>query len=163
MHKKKSIYITIVFLFILAVFCVTVSYLIINVKFSGAATIHKNYSGIVFNNTYMEYDSNCSIKMNDEEKFIHINIPNLNEIQSNNSFLVDITNIGNIDKQVYTSITNYSSNVDEDNILIDLILDNGSIIKGGETKRVRINVKYLNEKKSNEIPKLSFNVNFNFE
>lgn len=163
MHKKKSVYITIVFLFILAVFCVTASYLIINKRFGGNVTIHKNYSDIIFNNSFMEYDSSSSIKINNEEKFIHINIPNLNEIQKDSSFLVDMTNIGNIDKQIYTNITNFSSNVDENSIIIDTSLDNGSIIKSGETKRIRIKVNYKNDNRIKEIAKLSFNINFSFE
>lgn len=162
MQKHKIVYIITILLFIIAVFCMTFTYLIINKQMHGKVNINEKYFDIVFNNTYISYNSSASLKINNEEKTLHINIPNLNEIQSDNSFIVDITNIGNIDKEIYTDVTNFYTNVSENDVLVDILLDNGNIIKGGETKRIRINVSYNNIKNITN-PSLSFNVNLDFE
>ena len=141
--KNKLMYIIFVVILILFVSIITISYLLINYKEQGTFEYDKVYKEILLTNTIIDYDTTTSVKLNNEENNIHIDIPDLNEYKTLKTFSIDMENIGNT--SVYISDIYYSNNVSNINteyIKIDSSLKKGDIIKGNEIKRIYIDIKY---------------------
>ena len=138
------------------------SYLYIHYKEQGTGNFIKKYSDIVFNNVSFDYENDLMIKVDNINDSIHIQIPELNnkkEIEIN----IDALNIGNNDmiSDNYT-ITNVMSNVDNSYVSVTSTLNKDDVIKGGDSKKVVIRVKYNGNIKG-EIPYYSFNLNYSFK
>jgi len=161
--KNKLMYIIFVVILILFVSIITISYLLINYKEQGTFEYDKVYNEILLTNTIIDYDTTTSVKLNNEENNIHIDIPDLNEYKTLKTFSIDMENIGNT--SVYISDIYYSNNVSNINteyIKIDSSLKKGDIIKGNEIKRIYIDIKY-NGNYKDIIPFYNFNINYSFE
>ena len=156
-------YIIFVVILILFVSIITISFLLINYKEQGTFEYNKVYNEILLTNTIIDYDTTASIKLNNEENNIHIDIPDLNEYNSLKTLSIDMENIGNT--SVYITDIYYSnvvSNVNTDYVKINSSLKKGDIIKGNEIKRVYIDISYGGKYKD-IIPYYNFNINYSFE
>ena len=150
-------YIAIIILFIVLVFSITITHLYINYSETGTIDTVKKYYDVMFVNTLMEYETEMSVKANSENDSIHIEIPNLLERKEFDIY-VDATNIGNIDTIVDNySISNIVSNVDSSNVSISSSLIKDELLKGSESKRIIIKVKYNGKDKVAQ-PYINFNI-----
>jgi plasmid rolling circle replication initiator protein Rep len=154
--KKSLKYILLVLLIILLVASITISTLIIKYETKGDFSLVKQYKEIHFNNIIMDKD--ISIKINEEDTSIHIEIPEFNnEVE----FSIDISNIGNQDTILKNfSYTNIVTNLDQNNLLIIPSLKEGDVIKGGEKRRLNVVIKYNGKVPSESY--LNFNINYLF-
>jgi len=91
--KNKLMYIIFVVILILFVSIITISYLLINYKEQGTFEYDKVYNEILLTNTIIDYDTTTSVKLNNEENNIHIDIPDLNEYKTLKTFTIDMENI----------------------------------------------------------------------
>lgn len=160
--KNGHKYVALIIVFIILVISITVTYLYIHYKEQGTGNFIKKYSDIVFNNVSFDYENDLMIKVDNKNDSIHIQIPELNNkkaIEIN----IDALNIGNNDmiSDNYT-ITNVMSNVDNSYVSISSTLDKDDVIKGGDSKKVVIRVKYNGNIKG-EIPYYNFNLNYSFK
>jgi hypothetical protein len=116
----------------------------------------------MFTNTSIDFDSKMEIKIDDAKDKISINIPDLNEFKESNSFSVDVRNIGNIDAYVENvNLTNIKTNTNTEDINIDMTLRKEDIIKGSESKKLILTITYKG-KNTEEIPQISFDINYKF-
>ena len=159
--KKSLKYIILVILVITLVVLITFSYLKLHYSEKGTIKITKNYYDIVFNNTMMEYDG-IKVKINNEEDSIHIEVPNI-EKNKDISFSLDVKNIGSKDAFIDNfEYSNIDSSVDTEKIEIATSLEKGSVIKGGESKKLYVNIKYNGNEKGENLY-YNFNVNYIFD
>lgn len=162
MSKNNFIYAICAVLFIVLVTSVTITYLIINEKDRGISDIDKKYYDVIFSNVSIDYDSNISVKINNEKDYIHIVIPDLNEFKKTNSFAIDVKNIGNINAYVEKMyLSNIVSNIDPSKVNVEVSLVKDDVIKGGESKKLIINITYIGSNKE-ENPNYEFNINYAF-
>jgi len=156
--KKSNKYILLIVVFIILIVSITITYLSIHYKEQGTGRIIKKYYDIVFVNATIKDNNDVSIKLDSENDNIHVEIPSLsNEV----TFSIDAKNIGNEPVNIENySITNRSSNENINDIEVDLSINQGEMIKGGETKRINVTVKYNGE--SEEIVNYNFNINYVF-
>ena len=150
-------YTILILLFIVLVASITLSKLILNYEEKGTFELHRTYSDVLFSNITFDKED-VSIKVDNTNKSIHIEIPNLKEVE----FEVDIKNIGN--KEVIIKNFSYSnivSNADAKDIEITSSLKEGDKISGAGTKKLNVKVKYKG--KSKEQIQYNFNINYVFE
>ena len=162
MGKNRYITFMLFLLIVVLVFSVSITYIVIEKDETGAGTIKTKYYDIMFTNTSIDFDSKMEIKIDDAKDKISINIPDLNEFKESNSFSIDVKNIGNIDAYVENvSLTNIKTNIETENINIDMSLTKEDIIKGSESKKLILTITYKG-KNTEEIPQISFDINYKF-
>ena len=159
-HEHK--YIALIILFVILVFSICFTYVFIHYKEKGSIEVIKNYYEVNISNAKIDYESSMSIKINNEENYIHVDIPDLKE-KDVIEFSYDISNIGNVDliTEGYV-ITNLFSNVDTSNIDIKASLVKDEVLRGSDSKKIIVKVKYSG-KNDKEIPHCSFNINYSFK
>ena len=162
MGKNGYITFMLFLLIVVLVFSVSITYIVIEKDETGAGTIKTKYYDIMFTNTSIDFDSKMEIKIDDAKDKISINIPDLNEFKESNSFSVDVRNIGNIDAYVENvNLTNIKTNTNTEDINIDMTLRKEDIIKGSESKKLILTITYKG-KNTEEIPQISFDINYKF-
>ena len=162
MGKNRYITFMLFLLIVVLVFSVSITYIVIEKDETGAGTIKTKYYDIMFTNASIDFDSKMEIKIDDAKDKISINIPDLNEFKESNSFSIDVKNIGNIDAYVENvSLTNIKTNIETENINIDMSLTKEDIIKGSESKKLILTITYKG-KNTEEIPQISFDINYKF-
>lgn len=155
---KKSInYIIFIILLIVLVISMTLSVLFLKYKDQGKFNLSRKKFDIVFTNAIVN-DENVKFKINNEKKYIHIDISKLpKEIQLS----VDIKNIANIDALVKNfSYSNIDTNAQDGEVEVTTSINNGEIIKKGEAKKLNIVIK---NNTNNEDLFYNFNINYLFE
>lgn len=162
MGKNGYITFMLFLLIVVLVFSISITYIVIEKDETGAGTIKTKYYDIMFTNTSIDFDSKMEIKIDDAKDKISINIPDLNEFKESNSFSVDVRNIGNIDAYVENvNLTNIRTNTNTEDINIDMTLRKEDIIKGSESKKLILTITYKG-KNTEEIPQISFDINYKF-
>lgn len=142
--KEKTKYIIVIFAFILLICVVTITHLFIYYEKDGIVSVNKKYSDIVYSNLNIDYDTTMSVKINENQDVIKVSIPNLNEFKNGESFSLDVKNIGNIDVSITeANIMNIDTNVDKSKVKVDVSLLESNIIKGSESKKLNVNITYL--------------------
>ena len=156
--KQTTKYILLVLIFIAIVVGITFSFLFIRYDEKGSVEVVKKYYDVMFINTMIEDNKKTSIKLNNNDDSIHISIPNLNE-EKLTTFSVDAINIGNIDTYVDNySISNVDTNANINDVQIEVSLNKDELIKGGESKKINVKVKY----NGNSEEKIYYNFNINY-
>ena len=162
MGKNRYITFMLFLLIVVLVFSVSITYIVIEKDETGAGTIKTKYYDIMFTNASIDFDSKLEIKIDDAKDKISINIPDLNEFKESNSFSIDVKNIGNIDAYVENvSLTNIKTNIETENINIDMSLTKEDIIKGSESKKLILTITYKGQI-IEETPQISFDINYKF-
>lgn len=162
MGKNRYITFMLFLLIVVLVFSVSITYIVIEKDETGAGTIKTKYYDIMFTNASIDFDSKMEIKIDDAKDKISINIPDLNEFKESNSFSIDVKNIGNIDAYVENvSLTNIKTNIETENINIDMSLTKEDIIKGSESKKLILTITYKGQI-IEETPQISFDINYKF-
>lgn len=162
MGKNRYITFMLFLLIVVLVFSVSITYIVIEKDETGAGTIKTKYYDIMFTNASIDFDSKMEIKIDDAKDKISINIPDLNEFKESNSFSIDVKNIGNIDAYVdNVNLTNIKTNIETENINIDMSLIKEDIIKGSESKKLILTITYKGQI-IEETPQISFDINYKF-
>lgn len=162
MGKNRYITFMLFLLIVVLVFSVSITYIVIEKDETGAGTIKTKYYDIMFTNASIDFDSKMEIKIDDAKDKISINIPDLNEFKESNSFSIDVKNIGNIDAYVENvNLTNIKTNIETENINIDMSLIKEDIIKGSESKKLIFTITYKGQI-IEETPQISFDINYKF-
>ena len=87
-----------------------------------------------------------SVKINEDNDTIKVNIPNLNEFKKSESFSLDVKNIGNIDASISeANIMNIDTNVPKSKVKVDVSLLESNVIKGSESKKLNVTITYLGD------------------
>ena len=150
--KGSLKYIIIVIVLIVLVVSITLSTLFIKYKEQGKFNVIRKNFDVVFTNQYVK-DSNVKLKIN-----LHIDISN---IDKEASIDVDVMNIANIDALVKNfSYSNIDTNARDGEIVVTTSINNGDIIKKGDSKKLNIVIK------NNSVRKdiyYNFNINYLFE
>ncbi len=88
-------------------------------------------------------------------------MPNLNNYREEKTFSVDATNIGNIDTKVESMFfSNIDTNINERDLKIDVNFNKDDEIKGSESKKIYITIKYNGPYREDAF--YNFNVNYEF-
>ncbi len=161
--KEKITYALIVLLFSILVLSLALYYLFNGFSIRGDANIIKKYYDIKLNNVSIDYETDMTVKLDNENSTIQVKVPDLNKFKKTNSFSIDLTNIGNIDAKITDiRIENIFANIDTKNVNINLSLDKENIIKGGETKKLNVEITY-NGKDKIEQPYYEFSIKYVFD
>lgn len=161
--KEKITYALIILLFSILVLSLALYYLFNGFSMMGKADIIKKYYDIKLNNVSIDYETNMTIKLDNENGTIQVKVPDLNKFKKTNSFSIDLTNIGNIDAKIIDiRIENIFANIDTKNVNINLSLDKEDVIKGGETKKLNVEITY-NGKDKIEQPYYEFSIKYVFD
>lgn len=161
--KEKITYALIILLFSILVLSLALYYLFNGFSMMGKADIIKKYYDIKLNNVSIDYETDMTIKLDNENGTIQVKVPDLNKFKKTNSFSIDLTNIGNIDAKIIDiRIENIFANIDTKNVNINLSLDKEGIIKGGETKKLNVEITY-NGKDKIEQPYYEFSIKYVFD
>lgn len=161
--KEKITYALIVLLFSILVLSLALYYLFNGFSIRGDANIIKKYYDIKLNNVSVDYETDMTVKLDNENSTIQVKVPDLNQFKKTNSFSIDLTNIGNIDAKITDiRIENIFANIDTKNVNINLSLDKEDVIKGGETKKLNIEITY-NGKDKIEQPYYEFSIKYVFD
>lgn len=161
--KEKLMYTALVLVFIILVLTCSLFYLFNNYTVTGSADVKKKYYDIKFSNVTIDYETDMTVKLDNDKNIISVKIPNLNNFRRTNSFSIDVTNIGNINAKVVNYlIENISTNIDTRNVNIDISLGKDDIIEGGKTNKLIIRITY-NGKDLIESPYYEFNIKYNFD
>ncbi len=161
--KEKITYALIILLFSILVLSLALYYLFNGFSIRGDANIIKKYYDIKLNNVSIDYETDMTIKLDNENGTIQVKVPDLNKFKKTNSFSIDLTNIGNIDAKIIDiRIENIFANIDTKNVNINLSLDKEDIIKGGETKKLNVEITY-NGKDKIEQPYYEFSIKYVFD
>lgn len=161
--KEKITYALIILLFSILVLSLALYYLFNGFSMMGKADIIKKYYDIKLNNVSIDYETNMTIKLDNENGTIQVKVPDLNKFKKTNSFSIDLTNIGNIDAKIIDiRIENIFANIDTKNVNINLSLDKEDIVKGGETKKLNVEITY-NGKDKIEQPYYEFSIKYVFD
>lgn len=161
--KEKITYALIILLFSILVLSLALYYLFNGFSMMGKADIIKKYYDIKLNNVSIDYETDMTIKLNNENGTIQVKVPDLNKFKKTNSFSIDLTNIGNIDAKIIDiRIENIFANIDTKNVNINLSLDKEDIIKGGKTKKLNVEITY-NDKDKIEQPYYEFSIKYVFD
>lgn len=161
--KEKITYALIILLFSILVLSLALYYLFNGFSIRGDANIIKKYYDIKLNNVSIDYETDMTVKLDNENSTIQIKVPDLNQFKKTNSFSIDLTNIGNIDAKITDiRIENIFANIDTKNVNINLSLDKEDVIKGGETKKLNIEITY-NGKDKIEQPYYEFSIKYVFD
>ena len=161
--KEKITYALIILLFSILVLSLALYYLFNGFSIRGDANIIKKYYDIKLNNVSVDYETDMTVKLDNENSTIQVKVPDLNQFKKTNSFSIDLTNIGNIDAKITViRIENIFANIDTKNVNINLSLDKEDVIKGGETKKLNIEITY-NGKDRIEQPYYEFSIKYVFD
>ena len=161
--KEKITYALIILLFSILVLSLALYYLFNGFSIRGDANIIKKYYDIKLNNVSVDYETDMTVKLDNENSTIQVKVPDLNQFKKTNSFSIDLTNIGNIDAEITEiRIENIFANIDTKNVNINLSLDKEDVIKGGETKKLNIEITY-NGKDKIEQPYYEFSIKYVFD
>lgn len=161
--KEKITYALIILLFSILVLSLALYYLFNGFSIRGDANIIKKYYDIKLNNVSIDYETDMTVKLDNENSTIQVKVPDLNQFKKTNSFSIDLTNIGNIDAKITDiRIENIFANIDTKNVNINLSLDKERIIKGGETKKLNVEITY-NGKDQIEQPYYEFSIKYVFD
>ncbi len=161
--KEKITYALIILLFSILVLSLALYYLFNGFSMMGKADIIKKYYDIKLNNVSIDYETDMTVKLDNENGTIQVKVPDLNKFKKTNSFSIDLTNIGNIDAKIIDiRIENIFANIDTKNVNINLSLDKEGIIKGGETKKLNVEITY-NGKDKIEQPYYEFSIKYVFD
>jgi hypothetical protein len=110
----------------------------------------------------MDFNRKMEVSINDEEDKISIKIPDVNEFLEENSFTIDVRNIGNIDAYVDRMfLSNIDSNVETEMFNVDISLIKNDVIKGSESKKLKISITYKGDKLE-EVGYFNFDINYKF-
>ncbi len=161
--KDKIKYISLIAVFIIFVFSITITNLLLKYDETGSFVSNKEFYEIRFNNVKIDYDIDTKIKVNNDNNSIHFEIANLNDFIEEKTFYIDVTNLGNKDAYVTNMyLSNIDTNETNDKVDVYISIKNGDILKGGEQQRLIIKVKY-NSKESKDIKYYNFNINYSFD
>lgn len=161
--KEKITYALIILLFSILVLSLALYYLFNGFSIRGDANIIKKYYDIKLNNVSVDYETDMTVKLDNENSTIQVKVPDLNQFKKTNSFSIDLTNIGNIDAKIIDiRIENIFANIDTKNVNINLSLDKEDVIKGGEIKKLNIEITY-NGKDKIEQPYYEFSIKYVFD
>ena len=161
--KEKITYALIILLFSILVLSLALYYLFNGFSIRGDANIIKKYYDIKLNNVSVDYETDMTVKLDNENSTIQVKVPDLNQFKKTNSFSIDLTNIGNIDAKITEiRIENIFANIDTKNVNKNLSLDKEDVIKGGETKKLNIEITY-NGKDKIEQPYYEFSIKYVFD
>ena len=161
--KEKITYALIVLLFSILVLSLALYYLFNGFSIRGDANIIKKYYDIKLNNVSIDYETDMTIKLDNENGTIKVKVPDLNKFKKTNSFSLDLTNIGNIDAKITNIyIQKIFANIDTKNVNINLSLNKEDIIKGGKTKKLNVEITY-NGKDIIEQPYYEFSIKYVFD
>ena len=161
--KEKITYALIILLFSILVLSLALYYLFNGFSIRGDANIIKKYYDIKLNNVSVDYETDMTVKLDNKNSTIQVKVPDLNQFKKTNSFSIDLTNIGNIDAKITDiRIENIFANIDTKNVNINLSLDKEGVIKGGETKKLNIEITY-NGKDKIEQPYYEFSIKYVFD
>lgn len=161
--KEKITYALIILLFSILVLSLALYYLFNGFSIRGDANIIKKYYDIKLNNVSVDYETDMTVKLDNENSTIQVKVPDLNQFKKTNSFSIDLTNIGNIDAKITEiRIEKIFANIDTKNVNINLSLDKEDVIKGGETKKLNIEITY-NGKDKIEQPYYEFSIKYVFD
>lgn len=159
--KNTLKYIILLILSIVLVVSITFTYLDLHYSEKGTIKINNGYYDIVFSNVLVENDD-AKVKINNDEDSIHIGVNNIIE-NKEIELSLDLKNIGSKDVFVDNfSYANIDSNVDLSKIEIISSLEKNTIIKGGESKKLFVKIKY-NGKEKIEDSYYNFNINYVFQ
>ena len=148
MENDQRIYYLVIFMFIVFISAFIAFFIIKNVNIKGKVQIEKKYSNIV----YELKDSDLSL--NNDLVCIRMN-------NVKNELYFDIYNTGNKDITIDNTNINYvSTNMDKDKLNIRLSAEKDDVIKGGEVKRVVININYDDSIKEDDY--LNFDIKYSF-
>ena len=163
MKRQIINYILSILFLIIFIFVITYSYLNTNFSQKGNIDYKKNYYDIVYNNVTIDYDTTMKVKLDSENDTIKVRVNDLNEFKKANSFSIDLTNIGSINAKIKNiRILNIQSNVELQDVNIDISTAKDDIINGGETIKLIICIKY-NGKKIIENPYYFFDIKYDFD
>ena len=155
--KGSFKYIIIVLLLCVLVISITLSTLFIKYKEQGKFNVIRKNFDVVFTNQYVK-DDNVKLKINNDKDYLHIDISN---IKKEVSIDVDVMNIANIDALVKNySYSNIDTNAKDNEISIYTSINNGDVIKKGDSKKLNIIIK--NNSNRSDIY-YNFNINYLFE
>lgn len=144
--KDKTKYTILIFAFVMLVCVVTITHLFIHYEKDGSVLVNKKYYDIVYSNLNIDYDTSMSVKTNEDNDTIKVNIPNLNEFKKSESFSLDVKNIGNIDASISeANIMNIDTNVPKSKVKVDVSLLESNVIKGSESKKLNVTITYLGD------------------
>ena len=161
--KEKITYALIILLFSILVLSLALYYLFNGFSIRGDANIIKKYYDIKLNNVSVDYETDMTVKLDNENSTIQVKVPDLNQFKKTNSFSIDLTNIGNIDAKITEiRIENIFANIDTKNVNINLSLNKEDVIKGGETKKLNVEITY-NGKDRIEQPYYEFSIKYVFD
>ncbi len=147
MDKSKKVYLLLIFSSILFISVYIITFIVRYSNIKGNINIKRKYYEIVY-------------KSNSENININNDLVNVNYYK-NNDLYFDIYNVGNIDANVNDIlIENINTSLDKDKLNIMLNFNKDDFIKGGESKRININIEYDNE--INESNYLSFSIKYIF-
>lgn len=162
MSKNRYVTFMLFLLIVVLVFSISITYIVVEKDETGKGTIKTSYYDIMFTNTTIDFDSKLEVKIDDDKDKVSINIPDLNEFKESNSFSIDVKNIGNIDAYVENvNLTNIKTNIETENLNIDMTLIKGDIVKGSESKKLIFTITYKGQV-IEETPQISFDVNYKF-
>ena len=163
MKRQIINYILSILFLIIFIFVITYSYLNNNFSQKGNIDYKKKYYDIVYNNVTIDYDTTMKVKLDSENDTIKVRVNDLNEFKKANSFSIDLTNIGSINAKIKNiRILNIQSNVELQDVNIDISTAKDDIINGGETIKLIICIKY-NGKKIIENPYYFFDIKYDFD
>ena len=163
MKRQIINYILSILFLIIFIFVITYSYLNTNFSQKGNIDYKKKYYDIVYNNVTIDYDTTMKVKLDSENDTIKVRVNDLNEFKKANSFSIDLTNIGSINAKIKNiRILNIQSNVELQDVNIDISTAKDDIINGGETIKLIICIKY-NGKKIIENPYYFFDIKYDFD
>lgn len=155
--KNSLKYILLVIVFIAFVASITVSVLFTRYKEQGNFSLSRKRFEVVFSNVIIDSDR-IKVKLDNDNKSIHIKAKDLKD---KDTISLDIKNIANIDAVVKNySISNVDTNASNENVVVDTSIQNGDIIKKGETKKLIIKIN--NNSKDKDLY-YNFNINYLFE
>ena len=163
--KGKFIYVM-SFLLIVTLFVpLTVTYFVVEKNNEGISNVSNEYFDVIFSDPVISFDTSMIVGVNKDKDVIKINIPDLNEFNKSNSFMIDAKNIGNVDAYVDKFfISNLDSNIETSDFNIDISLVEDEIIRGSESEKIIITLTYYGKNVSTiEKPFISFDLNYLFK
>ena len=155
---KKSIKIIVfVITFIALIASITISVLYTKYSEQGNFELSRKRFDVVFSNPIVN-DDNITIKLDNDNKSIHVEIA---DVVGTKEISLDVKNIANIDALVKNySYSNIDTNAKENEISIYTSINNGDVIKKGDSKKLNIIIK--NNSNRSDIY-YNFNINYLFE
>lgn len=158
MKKNIPLLISLILVFCLLVFQITITFITLESKTKGNVIAKENYSKLLFTNITMNNKTTSNISIDEKNNIIKINIENLNDFKEENYFTIDLVNIGNKKLQ----ITNYElrniNSFEADKVDINVSLNDNTQLDAKEKIRLKINIKYNGNSAVNNF----YNVNIKF-